>query len=67
MLIVFKNSILTGSYLSPSINDAKTITGADFSDAQMSDFARKKLCQREDAVGTNPVTGVDTRDSLFCE
>ena len=38
----------------------------DFTDAQMPDKTLMVICDREDTKGTNPVTGVDTRESLMC-
>ena len=46
--------------------DAESILNADFTDAQMPDFAKKKLCARPDVKGANPKTGVATDESLFC-
>ena len=40
--------------------------GGDFTDAQIPIKTLKLVCEREDVKGTNPVTGVDTRDSLMC-
>jgi uncharacterized protein YjbI with pentapeptide repeats len=64
---VFTDAVLEGAYLSATIGDAKSIKNADFTDAQMPDFAKKKLCERADAGGQNPKTGVSTKDSLFCD
>lgn len=63
----FEGANLSGAYLSASIEEVKTIKGADFSDALMQKKTKQKLCQRSDATGTNPVTGVETRDSLMCD
>jgi hypothetical protein len=41
------------------------ITGADFSDMLLNQFQITTLCKT--AGGTNPKTGVDTRESLMCE
>eukprot|EP00250_Pteridium_aquilinum_P015454 c22588_g1_i1 orf=468-1139(-) len=55
----FTNAILTGSQF-----DGADITGADFTDSIVDKSQRLKMCTK--AMGTNPVTGVDTRESLFC-
>ena len=63
---IFKNAILQGAYLSDSILDAKDLSGVDFTDAQMPKKVLTNLCARSDTVGTNPKTGADSRESLFC-
>jgi hypothetical protein len=42
------------------------LTGADFTDALMPDFALKKLCLRTDISTANAKSGIVTKDSLFC-
>ena len=64
---IFTNAILEGAYLSASIDDAKSILNADFTDAQMPDFIKKKLCLRPDVNGQNTKSGVTTKESLFCD
>ena len=61
-----KNIIAVGSYFGQSLLDVKTLEGGDFTDAQIPIKTLKLVCEREDVRGSNPVTGVDTRDSLMC-
>ena len=62
-----KNAVLEAAYFTGSTLEASgNIEGADFTDAVMNPTVTKKLCRRPDAKGTNPKTGVDTRDSLLC-
>lgn len=44
---------------------AGDVTGADFSDTLLDRFLQTTLCKK--ASGTNPKTGVDTRESLLCD
>merc|ERR1712087_571550 len=63
----FENAVLASSYLTSTITDAKSIAGADFSEAVMPKDIQKALCKRADANGVNPTTQVDTRESLMCQ
>ena len=66
-LIAF--NYIQGAYFSSSIEEAKSLKGADFSDALMPEFTKRKLCARadvKDATSVNPMTGVSTADSLMC-
>lgn len=58
------NAILVESILLRSTFDEVEITGADFTDAILDGKQIQILC--EIATGTNPETGVATRDSLGC-
>ncbi len=58
------NAVLTGAYLTNALLNDAIITGADFTEALLSPTTERKLC--EIASGTNPTTGRDTKDTLFC-
>jgi Pentapeptide repeats (8 copies) len=58
------DAILTSAMLlRTSFRDAK-VTGADFTDAVIDRTQTLQLCKT--ASGVNPVTGIDTRESLGC-
>lgn len=56
-----------GAYFSASLLDAASIENVDFSDASIPPKTLQNICNKPDfAKGTNPQTGIETRDSLFC-
>lgn len=59
-------SVAEGTAFSQTLIDAGDITGVDFTDAVIQPYVQKEICKRKDAAGTNAVTGMSTRDSLFC-
>lgn len=59
------NAILEGAFAYNSRFQNVIIDGADFTDVLLRDDAIKVLC--EVAKGTNPVTGRNTRDTLYCD
>lgn len=58
------NAILEGAFAASTKFDGAIIDGADFTDVLLRPDEQKKLCKV--AKGTNPTTGRDTRDTLFC-
>ena len=58
------NAILEGAYAFDTDFRGAVIDGADFTDVLLDPRTNALLC--EVAQGTNPVTGRDTRDTLYC-
>lgn len=60
-----RNANLTGATLTSTIIQETDITNADFSDALIDRYTVSLLCKT--ASGTNPTTGIKTRESLGCK
>lgn len=64
-----RNAIVREMYVSGStlFEGVKDIENSDWSDTFLRKDQQKYLCEHPTAKGTNPVTGVDTRQSLMCK
>ena len=58
------NAILEGAFAANARFDDAIIDGADFTDVLLRQDEQDKLCKA--AKGTNPTTGRETRETLFC-
>ena len=59
------NAILEGAFAFNAKFEGAVIDGADFTDVEFRQDAQALLCKV--AKGTNPVTGRNTRDTLYCD
>ena len=61
----FENGVFAGAnFVRADVSEMK-VTGADFTEAVIDRYQTLSLC--EEASGTNPYTGVETRESLLCD
>jgi uncharacterized protein YjbI with pentapeptide repeats len=58
------NAILEGAFATNTKFEKANIEGADFTDVILRPDVEELLCEM--AIGTNPVTGRNTRDTLYC-
>lgn len=65
---ILKNAVLREMYVSGAtlFEGVATIENSDWSDTMLRKDQTKYLCAHPTAKGTNPTTGVDTRESLMC-
>jgi SAM-dependent methyltransferase len=59
------NAILEGAFAFNAKFEGAKIDGADFTDVQLREDAQELLCKL--ATGVNPVTGRETRETLYCD
>mmetsp|Transcript_42239 Transcript_42239/g.62560 ORF Transcript_42239/g.62560 Transcript_42239/m.62560 type:complete len:253 (-) Transcript_42239:78-836(-) len=63
-----KNAVTREMYVSGAtlFEGVKSIENTDWTDTMLRKDQQKYLCEHPTAKGTNPVTGVETRESLMC-
>lgn len=59
------NAVLEGAFAFNAKFDGSTIDGADFTDVLLRQDMQKALCKI--ATGINPVTGRETKETLYCD
>lgn len=63
-----KNAVMREMYVSGAtlFEGVKDIENTDWTDTILRKDQKKYLCEHPTAKGTNPKTGVETRESLMC-